>query len=105
MFTADNIINFVCQALELDKDVLIIDGLKGVNKKYRDGRMITTHLLRRSVFDKEDNPITYKQIATLMKRNCHGTAMASEMACADLLKVDKAFGLKYEKVVKLMSNG
>lgn len=102
--TTDFIINLVCQALELDRDKLIADSIKGVKKDYRDGRLILTHLLRRSIFTNDNSrPITYKEISKVMKRKCPETAMASELACGELLKYDKGFGRKYEKVVMLIS--
>jgi hypothetical protein len=110
------LLNSICEALEIDKDKLLIK--KQGNQKYRDARLIVSHVFRQRLFTTKviygsigegkranievDQPITYREIATILQRTKPQTAMASELACKDLLCSSKEFKAKYDAVIKLI---
>lgn len=114
--TTDRIISIVCQALELDREKLLDEKKQG-NQAYRDGRMMAVYIMRQRIVETKcvystrgdgtraymevDKPITYKEVAYTLKRKQPQSAMASELACKELL-TNKAFKRKYDMVVGLL---
>ncbi len=114
MLTPEYIINLVCQVLELDTDKMTVQG-KQFNQKYRDARLIAIYLMRDRIYEdrmvmskiegKRINvyaikPLTYREISNTFKRKRPESAMASYLACRDLLKTNKDFRVKYQLAVE-----
>ena len=114
MLTPEYIINLVCQVLELDTDKMTIQG-KQINQKYRDARLIAIFLMRDRIYDERMvmskiegkrvnvysiKPLTYREISNAFNRKRPESAMASYLACRDLLKTNKVFRIKYQLAVE-----
>jgi len=105
--TPEYIILTVCKALDTNRDEIF------ERKVFFDARLIAIYLIRQHITVKR--PITgdknrtikipYTEIAELFNRKQHGTIMYAEIECKNLIKIDKNFKAKYEKVIKILNNG
>src|SRR5688572_3980019 len=100
MITPDLIINAVCEALELDRDRLLIEKAQrnqNYKCKYADAGYIAAYLIRKKVLvpkttkigGQEMKPPTYKQIAYVFKRKAHKTIMDWEIEAHTALRDKK----------------
>lgn len=107
--TSDEIINIVCLALKLDRDEVVKQGRNSLINS--DGKSIAVTLIRQNVKipkPTRDDPDrlkapTYKEIAYIFKKASHKTIIDAELECKKLLKVDKKFKEKYDRVMDLLN--
>ena len=74
---------------------------------YKDAQHIAVYIIRQNIVVSspvkcEPNrlkKITYKEIANIFNKKQHWTIMSSELECKNLLKVDKSFKIKFDKVI------